>query len=70
MYYEINVALNGKHFFATADRSTRDAWSASLVMAAIRERFTAEDGYTVTCTMRENVGKQVTFDELCAAAFK
>lgn len=40
MYYEINVSLNGSHYFATAERSLKDEREARILLSDIRSRFT------------------------------
>lgn len=69
MKYEINVALNGRHLFATAHRSLTDPQTAALVMTLFREKFPEIDGYSVTCTRWENTGQQLTFEDLMQVAF-
>lgn len=70
MNYVINVALNGKHFFATAERSATTEWQAALLFTAIREKFPEADGYSVTCTQWETVGHPIAPDELLKLAFE
>lgn len=50
MYYEINVALDGKHFFATHPRSITDENQVVAVYEALRERFKPQDGFDITAT--------------------
>ena len=40
MYYEINVSLNGSHFFATHERSINCKDQLKRVYAALAETFT------------------------------
>ena len=47
MYYEINVALNGSHFFATAKRSITCKDKLKVVLKKLRESFTKEEGYSI-----------------------
>lgn len=56
MHYEINVSLNGKHFFATAERSLRTQLAAEVVYEELCNRFPAEEGFAVVCTERRSVG--------------
>lgn len=49
-YYEINVSLNGRHFFATAPRSGIDKQSVAILFASIVEKFPESEGYKITCT--------------------
>lgn len=62
MYYEINVALNGKHFFATAERSITNKWKLKEVYNVIKEKFPQEDGYDISVTLYETVGKFVDME--------
>ena len=59
MYFEINVSLNGRHFFATAERSIRDRATLEKVLDVFRECFTAENGYKITVTKWEKRGTTV-----------
>lgn len=59
MYYEIIVALNGRHFFATAERSIRDRATLEKVLDVFRECFTEKDGYKITVTKWETRGTTV-----------
>lgn len=45
MYYEINIALNGKHFFATDGRSITDAETFLKVFDILNKKFPEEEGY-------------------------
>lgn len=57
-HYAINVALNGRHFFATAPRSCVTAEDATRVLLALRERFPEAEGFEVTCTHWEAQGRK------------
>ena len=57
MYYEVIVALNGRHFFATAERSITDRATLEKVLDVFRECFTAENGYEISVTKWEKVGQ-------------
>lgn len=52
MGYEINVALNGKHLFATHERSLQGKLliDALDVFHLVAEKFPESEGYTVTMT--------------------
>lgn len=50
MYYEINVSLNGSHFFATHERSINCKDQLKRVYAALAETFTKEKGYEISVT--------------------
>jgi len=55
-YYDINVSLNGRHFFATAPRSARDEGKAKRLLAELRKRFPVSEGYHVTVTWWQGTG--------------
>lgn len=50
MYYEINVSLNGRHFFATAPRSITTYAELKKVLPVIIEKFPASEGYVIMLT--------------------
>ena len=60
-HYEVNVALNGKHFFATAPRSATDHAAAKELTQQLKARFPEAEGYSVTCTHWQCVGKPTSF---------
>jgi hypothetical protein len=59
MYYEINVALNGQHYFATAQRSITNYEECLRMVDHFRIVFPKEGGYTVTASERNLVGKEL-----------
>lgn len=59
MYYEINVALNGKHFFATAERSITTSWELERILAVFREKFPATEGYNISVTKWSEIGEEI-----------
>ena len=59
MYYEINVALNGVHFFATAERSCTTYETALKVYKELEKRFLASEGYELRLTVWETKGKEI-----------
>lgn len=64
MYYEINVALNGRHFFATDKRSITYSAKLKEVYEVFVEKFPPEEGYTIDVTYWETVGKGVDVNNL------
>lgn len=56
MHYEINVNLNGKHFFATAERSLTNREDCKRVFEELKKRFSAEDGFNVEIIVVETYG--------------
>ena len=61
MHFEINVSLNGRHYFATAERSLRDEASARKAAEDFSRRFPEHEGFSVTVTRYETVGRQMEF---------
>lgn len=62
MYYEINVSLNGKHLFATSERSISDKHALQKVYSLFKEKFPESEGYKLSVTMWEKIGKEVVMD--------
>lgn len=63
MYYEINVALNGKHFFATNERSVTNKTKLNEIYNVFREKFPPEEGYGITVSFIETIGKSVDMEK-------
>lgn len=59
MYYEINVSKNGMHFFATAERSITSFDKLKEVVQVFNEKFPEEQGYRISVTQWEKLGKSV-----------
>lgn len=65
-HYEINVSLNGRHFFATDSRSAVDMEDAERLVFEFRKRFPVEQGFFVTCTHWRCGGQNIDFPEFKA----
>ena len=63
MYFEINVSLNGKHFFATAERSITNNLKAEKVYNVFKEKFPEEEGYQIDITYWEKIGKHINMGQ-------
>lgn len=59
MRYELNVSRDGKHFFATHERSLTDFDSAMKMFVFFKMTFPASDGFEVTLTRWEERGTEV-----------
>jgi hypothetical protein len=57
MYYEINVAWNKRHLFATHERSLTNEQDARHLLEVFRDKFPAAEGYEVKVSYRENTGR-------------
>lgn len=56
MDIEFNISLNGRHFFATDERSCTDSSKADEVKKVLLEKFPESEGYNVTATMNPQRG--------------
>lgn len=59
MHYEINVALNGSHFFATADRSFQSEHSLKAAIKLFKKKFPVSEGYSILVTKWESKGQGI-----------
>lgn len=61
MSYEINVSKNGRHYFATADRSLSTATldQALEMVSHFETVFPAADGYKVELTQIKTIGHKI-----------
>lgn len=64
MYYEINVALNGQHFFATDKRSITNKGAMERVYKVFKEKFPLEEGYDILVSRVDTVGTFVDTEYL------
>lgn len=64
MYYEINVSLNGKHFFATDERSIRTKAKLYDVLEVFMQKFPESEGYNVSVTYWEKLGKYIDIETI------
>lgn len=56
-WYEINVAKNGHHFFATAKRSITSKRMLAEVLPEIQQKFPESEGYKVSVTAQVEYGR-------------
>ncbi len=60
MYYEINVALKGKHLFATSNRSCTDRVALETVYSELAARFPKSEGFELSVTHYKTRGVFIT----------
>ena len=63
MYYEINVSLNGKHLFATAERSITDRNTLNRIYDLLAEKFPESEGYELDVTLCEKCCSRINMNE-------
>lgn len=63
MYYEINVSKNGRHLFATAERSITNFTQAEGMYILFKEKFPESEGYEISVTRWDKVGKPINMNE-------
>ena len=51
MYIEFNIALNGKHFFATTERSCTNSIEADKVYKVLLDKFPESEGYSIKASL-------------------
>jgi hypothetical protein len=59
MYYSINVAKNGMHFFATAEHSVTSEGDLKEVLPVMVAKFPKSEGYEVSVTCWSSTGHTV-----------
>ena len=64
MGYEINVSLNGKHFFATHERSITNKWELQKVLKVFAEKFPSEEGYKISVYKKETWSNEISMDSV------
>jgi hypothetical protein len=62
MHYEINVSHNGKHFFATAERSLTTLDEAKRAYVKLKAAFPEEEGFKLTVTKWQIIGESVDLE--------
>lgn len=63
MYYEINVALNNKHYFATAKRSATDLPTVMRLTKDIKDRFPTSEGYSISVSYHPEAGYSMNIND-------
>lgn len=60
MNYEINVAKNGTHYFATDERSLTTERAARDMYRHFLELFPESEGYSITVRYWQTTGQDIT----------
>jgi len=59
MYYKINVAKDGRHFFATAENSVHSEEKLKEVVKVFRQKFPESEGYKISAMLVQTIGSEV-----------
>jgi hypothetical protein len=59
MWYEINVSKNGKHYFATHERSITTIKEAVEIRDRLKKALPEEEGFKFTITQWSTMGNQI-----------
>ena len=70
MSYEINVAKDGKHLFATHERSLSSLRQTAEVVSRLEISFPEAEGYSITVSEICTIGKQISEEQLTRELFK
>ena len=62
MSYEINISKNGKHYFATAERSLTALGGATKLYNELKEFYPESQGFKISLTKWETKGKEIKID--------
>ena len=63
MYYEINIAKDGRHFFATDKRSITTERALKEVYSILKEKFPVEEGYIILVSCMKTTGRYIDMEE-------
>ena len=63
MYIEFNVSLNGKHFFATHERSCTNSIDANKLKKVLQEKFPESEGYYITASINPQRSYSIDLNE-------
>lgn len=63
MGYEINVSLNGKHLFATHERSLKCDGDLKRCLKIFLEKFPKSEGYKISVQYIEHYGTNINIDD-------
>jgi hypothetical protein len=64
MYYDVNIALNGRHYIATAPRSITSLADLKGKLPVLMEKFPSSEGYTFNVSRVEEVGYHINIEEI------
>ena len=66
--YEINVSKDGRHFFATSERSLRNDSELIAVYPIIAEKFPEAEGYRISVTRHYEYNRGVDINRIMEKA--
>jgi hypothetical protein len=59
MWYEINVSKDGKHYFATHERSITTISLAVEIRDRLKQAMPEEEGFKFTITQKQTIGVEI-----------
>ena len=62
MSFEINISKNGKHYFATAERSLTSLGEAYKLYDELKGFYPESQGFKLSLTKWETKGKEIKID--------
>lgn len=62
--YEINISLNGKHFFATAKRSINDKQELNEVLLVFIMKFPKDEGYEISISEHPQISYGIDIKDI------
>lgn len=63
MYIEFNISLNGKHFFATHERSCTNSSDADKLKTILQAKFPESEGYYITASFNPQRSYSIDLNE-------
>ena len=63
MYIEFNISLNGKHFFATHERSCTNSEKAKVLNEVLQSKFPESEGYYITASFNPQRSYSIDLNE-------
>lgn len=62
MNFEINISHQGKHLFATTERSLHNMEDTRKLYQLLKRKFRKEQGYEITVTMLQHIGQTISME--------
>lgn len=63
-YFEINVAMNGKHLFATSPRSITSTYDLEDKLQIFIEKFPEHEGFSISISMHVEYSRIINMEDV------